>query len=83
MFPINNQYEVKGTQKNTLRVTFTQTYVCPSLALVCELFAMIVDPRRGSNKPGQEANHSTQTAGNRPNLQEARQVRRVGHGHKV
>lgn len=80
MFPINNQYEVKGLQHEYKKYLHghthsnTQTYVCPSLALVCELFAMIVDPRRSSNEPGQEADHSAQAAGNRPHLQEARQV---------
>lgn len=42
---------------------------------------MIVDPGRSGNKPGQETNHSTQAAGNRPNLQEARPV--SVHSHKM
>lgn len=75
--------EYSRNTRNTLTVTFTQTFFCASLALVRELLAMIVDPRRGSNEPGQETNHSTQTAGNGPNLQEARQVSLTVPSHKV
>lgn len=31
---------------------------------------MIVDPGRSGDEPGQEADHGTQAAGNRPNLRE-------------
>ena len=55
----------------TLKHTQAHKHVSiPSLALIRELFTVVVDPRRSSNKPGQEADHGAQTAGNRPNLQE-------------
>lgn len=75
MFPINTQQVKKGIEqegKNHTRAHIhTNTQQRPSLALVCELFAVIVDPGRSSNKSGQETNQSTQTAGHRPNLGEA------------
>lgn len=81
MFPINNRYEVKGIQQEHKKLPSrphshrnAQTYVCPSLALVRELFAMIVDPCRSGDKPGQEANHGAQAAGNGPDLQGVRRV---------
>lgn len=46
----------------------------PSLALVRELLAMVVDPRRSCNQAGQEADSGSQTAGNGPDLREARQA---------
>lgn len=54
--------------------THTHIYICLSLALVGQLFTMIVDPRRSSDESRQEANHTAQAAGNRPNLEEVRQV---------
>lgn len=43
------------------------------------MFTVIVDPRRSSNKPGQEANNGTQTAGNRPNLQYKKKTSESDH----
>lgn len=84
IFPINNQYEVKGIQEIASWLhSHAHICVCPSLALVGELFAMIMDPSRSSNKPGQVTNHSAQAAGNRPNLQERRQVSQIAPGCAV
>lgn len=64
---------MKEYSRNALKQKHTNvSCVRPSLALVRELFAMIVDPRRSCNEPGQEADGGAQTAGNRPNLQEER-----------
>lgn len=64
------QAEAGQTQKNTFRVTFAHPYFSLSLGLVGELLAMVVDPNWSSNKSSQESNHSTQTARNRPHLQD-------------
>ena len=43
---------------------------------------MIVDPRRSSDEPGQEADRGAQAAGNGPNLQEAEgKVSVIVHSH--
>lgn len=69
--PINNSPKSPyGPKAHIQTNTDRQQHACLSLALICELFAMIVDPHGSSNKPGQVTNHSTETAGNGPNLQE-------------
>lgn len=53
-------------KKNTLQSNTYYTF--PSLALVGELFTVIVDPCGSSKKSSEKTKHGAEAAGNRPNL---------------